>query len=299
MELKKYINRFKNNYKIELITFEATYYDKNNKQIKNTYVSDTANNQNDLLYMTYKKKMDNSIITEKIDEENNKQTNNKQTNKKETNKKETNKKENNKKENKTFTENKIHVFLKYINLINVYLSFDNIKLNKNDIPKFSEKVNYNLIFKNDYLSNIVLNYIIDEIIRLIDYNTNKNVKTNLMHFIIDFIHNVFNSTFYEISKFNQELSYFHQILYTSEFYLETQNTDYMIDAIDYYSTKEEINNIDNLDDEQREKLENQIEDDNEEMEGMDMVNGDDDIEGIYDTFADYDGYEVLEPEILI
>jgi hypothetical protein len=285
MELKKYINRFKNNYKIELITFEATYYDKNNKQIKNTYVSDTANNQNDLLYMTYKKKMDNSIITEKIDEENsNKQSNNKQTNKK---------------ENKTFTENKIHVFLKYINLINVYLSFDNIKLNKNDIPKFSEKVNYNLIFKNDYLSNIVLNYIIDEIIRLIDYNTNKNVKTNLMHFIIDFIHNVFNSTFYEISKFNQELSYFYQILYTSEFYLETQNTDYMIDAIDYYSTKEEINNINNLDDEQREKLENQIEDDNEEMEGMDMVNGDDDIEGIYDTFADYDGYEVLEPEILI
>jgi len=132
-----------------------------------------------------------------------------------------------------------------------------------------------------------------------EYNTNKNVKTNLIHFIIDLISNLFNSTFYEISKFNQQLSYFYQILYTSEFYLETQNTDYMIDALDYYSNQEEIKNIDNLDDEQRERLEDQIDNDNEEMEGMDMVNGDDDIEGIFDMFDEYEGYEALKPEILI
>ena len=284
MELKKYINRFKNNYKINIITFEATFFDKQNKQITNTYVSDSANNQNDLLYMEYKKKIDSNIVIEK----------NEVTNVDDDSSKSNNKKSNNKQSKKI-----AHIFLKYMNLINMYLSYDNIKLNKNDVPIFSEKVNYNLILKNDYLSNVVLNYIMDEIIRLIDYNTNKHIKTNLMHFIIDLISNLFNSTFYEISKFKLELSYFYQILYTSEFYLETQNQNYMIDAIDYYSNQEEIKNIDNLDEEQREELENKIEDDNEEYEGMDVVNGDNDIEGIYDMYTDYDGYDILKPDILI
>ena len=283
MELKKYINRFKNNYIVDVITFDATFFDKQNKQITNTYVSDIANNPNDLLYMEYKKKIEQNIVIEHIETKENKERN----------------KSIGSKKTIDNSPNKIHIFLKHINLINIYLSFDNLALNKNDIPKFSNKINYNLILKNDYLSNVVLNYIIDEIIRLIDYNTNKNVKTNLTNFVIDLISNLFNSTFYEISKFNQQLSYFYQILYTSEFYLETQNTDYMIDAIDYYSNQEEIKNIDNLDDEQRERLENQIADDNEEIEGMDMVNGDDDIEGIFDMFDEYQGYEVSKPEILI
>ena len=183
----------------------------------------------------------------------------------------------------------------------MYLSFDDIKLNNNDIPKFSEKINYGFVFKNDFISNIVLNYIIDEIIRLIEYNPNKNIKTNIVRFIIELIANLFNSTFYETSKFNQQLSYFYQILYTSEFYLETQNNDFMMDAIDYYSNQEEIKNIDNLDDEQREKLMDEIEDDKEEMEGIDMVNGDDDIEGLWDVYSNYvqnDMYDIDEPEIL-
>lgn len=283
MELKKYINRFKNNYNINIITHEATFMDKNNKQITNTYVSDSANNPVDLLYMNYKKKIEQNIMTqmEKSDK--------------------SSKSDKSAKSDKSDKMNKTHVFLKHINLINMYLSFDDIKLNKNDIPKFSEKINYDLIFKNDFISNIVLNYIIDEIIRLMEYNSNKNVKTNVTHFIIELIVNLFNSTFYEISKFNQKLSYFYQILYTSEFYLETQNNDYMMDAIDYYSNQEEIKNIDNLDDEQRERLENQIEDDNEEMEALDMVNGDDDIEGLWNIYSDYvqgDMYDIAEKEIL-
>lgn len=181
----------------------------------------------------------------------------------------------------------------------MYLSFDNIKLNKNDVPKFTEKINYELIFKNDFLSNVVLNYIVDEIIRLIEYNTNKNIKTNLTHFIVDLIGNAFNSTFFEVSKFNQELSYYYQILYTSEFYLEMQNNDYMVDAIDYYSNQEQIKNVDNLDDAQKEELKNKLEDDYEETEGMDMVDGDYDVEGVYDMYTDYDGYKVSEYDILV
>jgi hypothetical protein len=284
MELKKYINRFKNNYKVNIITYEATFTDKQNKQITNTYVSESANNPIDIIYMNYMKKIEQNIVTQ-IDKQNKTDKNEK-----------INKTDKGDKSNKM---DKTHIFLKHINVINMYLSFDNIKLNKNDIPKFSEKINYNLIFKNDFISNVVLNYIIDEIIRLMEYNQNKNIKTNIMNFIIELITNLFNSTFYEISKFNQQLSYFYQILYTSEFYLETQNSDFMMDAIDYYSNQEEIKNIDNLDDELREELENQIENDNEEMEGMDMVNGDDDIEGIWDLYTQYDGYEIEKYQTLV
>lgn len=253
MELKKYVNRFKNNYKINIMTVEASFIDKFNKQITNTYISESANNPIDLLYMNYFKKIEHNVVIQK--------------------------------EN-TNKSNKIHIFLKHINLINLYLSFDNIKLNKNDIPKFSEKINYNIVFKNDFMTNVVLNYIIDEIIRLIEFNSNKNIKTNIIHFIVELIGNLFNATFFELSKFNQELSYFHQILYTSEFYLETQNNDFMMDALDYYSNQEDIKNLDNLDEEQRERLQDEIENDNAEMEGMDMVNGDDDIEGLFDIYSE-------------
>ena len=164
----------------------------------------------------------------------------------------------------------------------------NIKLSKNDLPKFSESIGFGIVFKNDFVGNITLNYIIDEIIRLIGYNTNKNVKTNIIHFISELICILFNSTFFEISKSNSELSYFYQILYTSEFYLETQNSDYMIDALDYYSNQEEIKNIDGLDDEQRDKLENEIEDDNEEFDAIDMEDETNDPEGIYDLYTNYD-----------
>lgn len=286
IELKKYINRFKHNYNINIITYEATFIDNQNKQTTNTYISDSANNPIDLIYMEYKKKIEQNIIT--------------QTTKSDKSKENVKLKENvkSKENNKTNDIDKTHVFLKHMNLINMYLSFDDVKLNNNDIPIFSENINYDLIFKNDFISNIVLNYIIDEIIRLIEYNPNKNIKTNITQFIIEVIINLFNSTFFEISKFNQQLSYFYQILYTSEFYLEIQNNDYMMDAIDYYSNQEEIKNIDNLDDEQREKLENQIEDDNEEMEGMDMVDGDDDIEGLWDLGTDLAQNDNNEPEIL-
>lgn len=263
MVLKKYINRFKNNYKINIVTFEATFIDKNNKQLTNTYISESANNPLDIVYNEYKKKIEQNIIVEK---------------------------KNNEKE---------LVFLKHINLINLYLSFDNIKLNKIDIQKFSKKISYEIIIKNDFLTNVVLNYIIDEIIRLVEFNTNKNVKTNIVNFIIEVIHNLFTNTFFEISKFNQELNYFYQILYTSEFYLETQNNDYMIDAIDYYANQEELKNIDNLDDETKNKLIDDIDNDNEEFQGMDMEDDEPDIEGIFDMYDEFQGYQIQEPKILI
>jgi hypothetical protein len=295
-ELKKYINRFKNNYKINIITIEATFSNNQNQQITNTYISESANNPLDLLYVKYQKKIENNIIIE-VEKPNGKSNKN--------NKKDKKDKKSEDKDNLTDTNNSgnteesLHVFLKYINIINMYLPFENIKLSKNDIPKFSESIDYNVIFKNDYIGNITLNYIIDEIIRLINYNNNKNTKTNIIHFIADIICTIFNSTFFEISKFNPQLNYFYQILYTSEFYLETQTNEFMMDALDYYSNQEEIKNIDNLDDEQREQLEDQIENDNEEYQAIDAEDEIVDAEGMYDLYTVYDLDKIKKPDIIV
>jgi hypothetical protein len=285
-ELKKYINRFKNNHKINIITIEATFSNNQNQLVTNTYISDSANNPLDLLYVKYQKKIENGIITE-VEKDNDKKNKIKDKN----NAVDMN--------NPDDIHDSLHVFLKYINIINMYLPFENIKLSKNDIPKFSESIDYNIIFKNDYIGNITLNYIIDEIIRLINYNTNKNTKTNIIHFIADVICTIFNSTFFEISKFNPQLNYFYQILYTSEFYLETQTNEFMMDAIDYYSNQEEIKNIDNLDDEQRERLQDDIENDNEEFQAIDAEDEIIDAEGMYDLYTVYDLDKMIEPNIII
>ena len=232
----------------------------------------------DLLYNKYKKKIENNIVVE-IDNSNGSKDNKSKDNKSKDNKSKDNSKNKNQEND---IQDSLHIFLKYINIINMYLPFENIKLTKNDIPKFSESIDYNIIFKNDYISNITFNYIIDEIIRLINYNTNKNIKTNIIHFITDVICTIFNSTFFEISKFNPQLNYFYQILYTSEFYLETQTNEFIMDALEYYSNQEEIKNIDILDDEQREKLENEIENDNEEYQAIDAEDEIMDAEGMYD-----------------
>ena len=266
-DLKKYINRFKNNYKVNIITIEATFSNNQNQQVTNTYISESANNPLDLLYNKYQKKIDTDIKTEfkkdVVEKNKNKQSADED-------------------------KNQLHIFLKYIGILNTYMPFENIKLSKNDLPKFSETIDYGIIFKNDFIGNITLNYIIDEIIRLIDNNTNKSIKTNIIHFIADVICGMFNSTFYEISKANQQLNYFYQILYTSEFYLETQTSDYMIDALEYYSSQEAVNNMENLDEAQRAELENEIEDNNEENEAMDMGDEVMDAEGIFEIYGNND-----------
>ena len=291
-ELKKYINRFKNNYKINIITIEATFSNNQNQQVTNTYVSDSANTPLDLLYVKYQKKIEHDIIVEKNKDLEDKKNKNKD-------KKSKNKNNTTDNDNEDNIEDSLHIFLKYMNIINLYLPFENIKLTKNDIPKFSESIDYNIVFKNDYISNVTLNYIIDEIIRLIDYNTNKNTKTNIIHFIADVICTIFNSTFFEISKFNPQLNYFYQILYTSEFYLETQNNEFMMDALDYYSNQEEIKNIDNLDEEQREKLQDEIENDNEEFQAIDAEDEIADAEGMYDLYTVYDLDKIKGPDIIV
>ena len=258
IELKKYINRFRYNYKINIITIEATFTTGKNETVTNTYVSETANNPLDLIYDKFSKKISSNIVTEFGE----------------------------KSKNKDFD---LEKFLKYTNVINLYLPFEKIKMNSdnddnndNNNIKFSETINYISVLKHDYTSNVTINYIYDEIIKLLTFNTNKNIKTNIIQFILEIICNLFNQTFYDVSKFNNELNNFYQILYTSEFYLETQTNEFMVDAFEHYTEKS-----DNPTEEEQEKIDDDEYDAKEQIESLDMGDDEIDAEGLFELYLDY------------
>ncbi len=245
-ELNKYINRFKYNYTVSLITTE--YINPNTEQTNIIY--EPSNNPLDILYTKYQKKLDSEIITENDDK------------------------------------GSKHIFLKYINDILTYLPFS-MKVSKSDELKFSEVIDDHYITKNDNTSNLVLNYILDEFDRIINYNTNKTIKTNITHFIVDVMVIMFNEYNKEITLFNKQLNQFYQILYTSEFYLETQNAELMVDAIDYYSNQHTLAEVNNMDDEQRTKVIDGMEDDVEEADALDIGDEILDEEGRFDHYSNY------------
>ena len=248
-ELNKYVNRFKYNYKVKLIHIENYHNYTNNK---NNDLDIILNNPLDILYNHYKKKLDENIKTESEEKGEKK------------------------------------IFMKYMNTIINYMPY-NYKINNNNNnnqQKFSEIIDYNYIIKNDFTSNLVLNYITDEIIRLINNNNSKITKNNLTHFIVDVIVILFNNIFFETSKFSTNLNYFYQILYTSEFYLETQTKDLTVDALDYYANENTLEQVENMSPEDQERVINQMEDEYEEVAALDI----DEIldeEGRFDLYSNY------------
>ena len=176
-ELRKYINRYKYNYKFDIINIENIDYNNINNFSSSKIIYD-INNPLDIAYNNFKEKI-KVIKTEQKED------------------------------------NKVHEFLKYINIINDYLMykevyFDDIKFN------YKKNINFNYLTQNDYCSSLTLNYIIDEIIRLINFNDNRNLKTNIINFVIHIIIIIFNKNNFEVSRFNSKLNIFHQLLYTSE-----------------------------------------------------------------------------------
>ena len=201
------------------------------------------NNSLDILYVSYKRKISDEIETSSADKQ--------------------------------------HRFLKYNNTLYKFLPYNDINITNKDL-EFSELVSAEFVLKYDFNSNLELNYILEDVIRLLSYNTNKHIKTNIAHFIIDLIIELFNRTNFEVSKFNTEVKYFYQILYTSEFYLETQTSDFFVDPLDFYSDDAEADDKllqnqskieDEADDPEDEKVK---EDDKDIIDGFDMENEDDD-----------------------
>ena len=201
--------------------------------------NDPINNPFDIIYNKFQKKLDTNIITIKKDT------------------------------------NIIHLFLKYMGVIQIYMPFIKLK----ETVDYSTFIDFNTIIKHDYSSNLILNYIIDEINRLINYNTNKIVKTNLILFIIEITWKLFNLTNYNITMFNREVSYFNQILYTSEYYLETQIQDMMVDAIDFYGITKDT---ETMTDEQKEKHQEDLDNDIEEDQAIDWGDEEVDAEGLFE-----------------
>jgi hypothetical protein len=201
--------------------------------------NDPINNPFDIIYTRFQKKLDTSITTVQKDK------------------------------------NVLHLFLKYMGTIQSYLPF--IKISES--VDYSNIVDYNVIMKHDFSTNLVLNYIIDEINRLINYNQSKVVKTNLVLFIIEITWKLFNLTNYSITMADRDVNYFNQILYTSDFYLETQTQEMLVDAIDFYGT---VKDVSEMTEEQREKYKDELDDDKEEDEAIDYGDEVVDAEGLFD-----------------
>ena len=201
--------------------------------------NDPINNPFDIIYTKFQKKLDTTITTIQKDK------------------------------------NALHLFLKYMGTIQSYLPF--IKLG--ETIDYTTIIDYNVIVKHDFSTNLVLNYIIDEINRLINYNQSKAVKTNLVLFIIEITWKLFNLTNYSITMADRDVNYFNQILYTSEFYLETQTQEMSVDAIDFYGTTKDITE---MTEEQREKYQDDLDDDKEEDQAIDYGDEQVDAEGLFE-----------------
>ena len=78
---------------------------------------------------------------------------------------------------------------------------------------------------------------------------------------------------------DRDVNYFNQILYTSEFYLETQTQEMSVDAIDFYGTTKDITE---MTEEQREKYQDDLDDDKEEDQAIDYGDEQVDAEGLFE-----------------
>jgi hypothetical protein len=144
-----------------------------------SYDADLINNPIDVIYNNYLKKIDNPIdISDK---------------------------------------EKKHTFLKHNGNINTYVPYEKFKFNKKDDVIINDNINFDLIYKYDFNSNLILNYLISEIIRLLDYNTNKVIKTNIISLILEITVSLFNTYNMDIYNFDKEVDHFNQVLYTSAF----------------------------------------------------------------------------------
>ena len=163
-----------------------------------------------------------------------------------------------------------------------YLPMEQIK----EKHEFRNFVTSDFILKNDFTGNITLNYIIDEINRLIEYNDVKSTKRNLVTFILEIMYSIFNETNYDIYRRNKELNNLAQTLYSSSYFVKMQDdfnhTDFLNnDVIDEGElTEEQIN-----------KIKDEKDDLNEELDALDIeedIDMEDDMDGENDYFDDRD-----------
>lgn len=156
-----------------------------------------------------------------------------------------------------------HSFLKYINPIVEYLPMERIK----DKMEFADTIEYEYIIKYDFTGNLTMNYIMDEINRLISFNETKATKRNITNFILEIMYKMFDLTNYDIYRENKEHYAMVQTLYSSSYFTKMQEI-HTEDAIDYLND-DEIDVVD-LTDKEIAELANEIEDNKNEEDALDM-----------------------------
>jgi len=256
-EYLKFINRINFKYNVKLINNPENNPDLNSYQIEEFHI---INNPIDIIYDKFIKKFESNITTS-------------------VNKKDD---DNKTKKNKNIPKFEKHQFLKYMNTIINFLPYTNFNENTN----YSLFTEFTYFIKKDYFSNIVLNYITDEFVRILSYNDNKTQKTNICLFLLEIINKLFDLYNLDIAIFDKDVDHFNQILYSSEFYLETQNKTLFVDAVDYYGNQHNLQDVDN--EEEREKIMDEIEDDIEELNAQDLGDEIIDEEGMFDLYSNYD-----------
>jgi hypothetical protein len=104
--------------------------------------------------------------------------------------------------------------------------------------------------------------------------------------MLEIVNKLFELYNLDVAIFDKDVDHFNQILYTSEFYLETQSKSLFVDAVDYYGDQHNLNEVEN--DEDKEKIMDEIEDDIEEFNAQDLGDEIVDEEGMYGLYSNYD-----------
>ena len=160
-----------------------------------------------------------------------------------------------------------HIYMKYFNTIYDYIPYQKIT----ETPNISNTIKSNFMLKNDFSSNVILNYIIDEIIRIVNYNTNKNTKETLLIFIISVITNLFDK--FNLTKSLENINFISQIIKNNydeltEFKIKTDDTNYYDDDELQITDDMSEEQVKNINDERlkREEEENAMDVDDNDVE---------------------------------
>ena len=128
-------------------------------------------------------------------------------------------------------------------------------------PKFmtAEEVSF-----YDYHGNVILFYIVEQLVELLDINRDKFTKINLCYFIIDIINRVYNEHTQEEEYTNSEIKRFKYILESDQYVNEFEQEELTEGNYEEYKDPDE---------KEDETMLQQKEDDQEEMDALDIEEG--------------------------
>jgi hypothetical protein len=177
------------------------------------------------------------------------------------------------------TLNKDGSFFKNLATVHNYFNYETINHEINN----KSSVSSSLIIEYDNSSNIILNYIIEEIHKFIENNP-QNIKSILLTFIIELIINLFNTINIETSM-DVSLIIFEQKLFQSDLFSEVYSSTVIDNVTDLYGLTTE-DDLADYNDDLKEFVQNE-KDDNEELnDALDEIEDDDYDETLNDVEFD-------------